>query len=143
MTDFEEYEQDEPQQTDETINNGVRAYKAQALFNEAQLFLNTQPGQDGRGKFRNLLKAAEKSKISRDEYMPKGKTLTDEQLRSARQGEAVDNLSDKVKGDIALSIAQAALRHGAVEVKAIEGHIEYAESLSRSSDHNDNSPEVL
>ncbi|MGH1403236.1 MAG: hypothetical protein ACRBDL_03245 [Alphaproteobacteria bacterium] len=141
MTDLEEHTGETPE-NDDAVNNGVRVYKAQALFNEAQLFLNTQPGQDGRGKFRNLLKAAEKSKIPRDAYMPEGKTLTDEQLRSARQGEAVDNLSDKVKNDIALSIAKAALSHGASQPEAVNGHFEYAESLRRD-DVSGDQPEVM
>ncbi|MGH1376748.1 MAG: hypothetical protein ACRBCK_10415 [Alphaproteobacteria bacterium] len=117
-------------------NNGVKAYKAQAAFDSASNFLHTQSGDPEREHFRDVLQAAEKSGMPRDEYMPSGKTLTEQQLKSARHGDAVDNLTDKTKNNIALSICEAALEYGAREPEAISGHVEYAQSKS-DPDYND------
>lgn len=111
-------------------NHGVKAYKAQAAFDSASKFLHTLSGDPDREHFRDVIQAAEKSGIPRDEYMPEGKSLTEQQLKSARQGDALNNVTDKTKQNIALSICEAALKYGAREPEAISGHVEYAQSKS-------------
>lgn len=106
--------------TEKQVAKPIFTYKAQTAFDLAFKFISTLSDNPERGHFRDVVHAAEKAGITSEMYITNGHTLTEIQLRAARQHKPIKNLTDDQKRNIAYRICEIALRNGAKSQEALE-----------------------